>query len=218
LTRYRRHTKGEGTLDRQPRLGSLSHPLPDADIPKRQGRLGELARVRARVLDPSRNPRFTPCFAAAALTLLLSACSPVGVEGPSTSLNVEDPASDKYFPSNEPYKAGAEHFNRGQYGLAERYFRDAVEKAPGDGLAWVALASSYDRLSRFDLADRAYAKAISISGETVQILNNQGYSQVLRGNLKAARAKFMRAAELEPGNITVANNIKLLEGGQAVAR
>jgi Tfp pilus assembly protein PilF len=173
-----------------------------------------LPRPRPVSLEPLRELGFRHGFAAVALTLLLSACSPVGVEGPSTSLNIEDPASDKYFPSNEPYKRGAEYFNRGQYGLAERYFRDAVEKAPGDALAWAALASSYDRLSRFDLADRAYAKAISISGETVQILNNQGYSQVLRGNLNGARAKFRKAAELEPDNITVLNNIKLLEQGR----
>lgn len=131
-----------------------------------------------------------------------------------TSLLVQEPASEKYFPSDEPYKRGAEHFNRGQFGLAERYFRDAVEKAPKDALAWVALASSYDRLSRFDLADRAYANAIEISGETVQILNNQGYSQLLRGNRNAARAKFLRAAQIEPGNVTVLNNLKLLDSGQ----
>jgi Flp pilus assembly protein TadD len=134
--------------------------------------------------------------------------------GSFTTLTVQEPASEKFFPSDEPYKLGAEQFNRGHFGLAERYFRDAVEKTPKDALAWVALASSYDRLSRFDLADRAYAKAIEISGETVQILNNQGYSQLLRGNLKAARAKFRKAAEIEPDNITVLNNIKLLDGSQ----
>jgi Flp pilus assembly protein TadD len=155
-------------------------------------------------------------LAAGALTLMLSGCSGgLGDDaGLLTSLTVQEPASEKYFPSDEPYKLGAEHFNRGQYGLAERYFRDAVEKAPEDALAWVALASSYDRLSRFDLADRAYAKAIEISGETFQILNNQGYSQLLRGNLRSARAKFLKAAAIEPGNVTVLNNIKLLDGSQ----
>jgi Flp pilus assembly protein TadD len=146
---------------------------------------------------------------------MLAGCAGFGDGAdPLTSLTVQQPASEKLFPSDEPYKLGAEHFNRGQYGQAERYFREAVEKTPKDALAWVALASSYDRLSRFDLADRAYAKAIEISGETVQILNNQGYSQLLRGNLKSARAKFVKAAMLEPGNVTVLNNIKLLDGSQ----
>ncbi len=74
--------------------------------------------------------------------------------GAPTTLTVQEPASKKYFPSDEPYRLGAEYFNRGAYGLAERYFRDAVEKAPENGSAWVALASSYDGLRRFDLADR----------------------------------------------------------------
>jgi Flp pilus assembly protein TadD len=98
--------------------------------------------------------------------------------------------------------------------LAERQFRDAVEKAPEDGAAWVALASSYDQLRRFDLADRAYQRAIALCGETVQILNNQGYSQMLRGNLKSARRKFLQAAALDPGNPTIVNNIRLLDGSQ----
>jgi Flp pilus assembly protein TadD len=76
----------------------------------------------------------------------------------------------------------------------------------------VALASSYDRLRRFDLADRAYQRAIELCGETVQILNNEGYSQMLRGNLKSARKKFLQAAARDPGNPTILNNIKLLDG------
>jgi Flp pilus assembly protein TadD len=127
---------------------------------------------------------------------------------------VQEPASEKYIPSDEPYRLGAEYFNRGAYGLAERYFRDAVEKAPEDGGSWGALASSYDQLRRFDLADRAYQRAIALCGETPQILNNQGYSQMLRGNLKSARRKFLQAATLDPGNPTILNNIRLLDGSQ----
>ena len=151
-----------------------------------------------------------------AVALMLSGCGGIG-DGTSapTTLTVQEPASEKYFPSDEPYRLGAEYFNRGDYGIAERYFRDAVEKAPEDGSAWVALASSYDRLRRFDLADRAYERAIKLCGETVQILNNQGYSQMLRGNLKSARQKFLRAAALDPNNATIQNNIRLLDGSFA---
>ncbi|MGO8953212.1 MAG: tetratricopeptide repeat protein [Rhodomicrobium sp.] len=113
-------------------------------------------------------------------------------------------------PSDEPYRLGLEHFNRGDYGLSERYFREAVEKAPKDSASWIGLAASYDRMRRFDLADRAYQTAIKLSGETVQILNNQGFSYMLRGNLKVARVKFMKARALEPDNPTLQNNLKLL--------
>jgi len=131
-----------------------------------------------------------------------------------TTNSIQQPDSVKYYPSDEPYKLGVEHFNRGYYGLSERYFRDAVEKAPKDASAWIGLAASYDRLLRFDLADRAYAQAIRLKGETVQILNNQGYSYMLRGNLDRARRKFLKAASLEPGNPTIRNNVLLLDASQ----
>jgi Flp pilus assembly protein TadD len=110
---------------------------------------------------------------------------------------------------------GLEQFSRGNYGIAERYFRDAVEKAPKDPAAWVGLAGSYDRLRRFDLADRAYASAIKLTGETVPLLNNQGYSYMLRGNLAKARSKFQKAHELDPTNATINNNLELLNSSQS---
>jgi Flp pilus assembly protein TadD len=157
----------------------------------------------------------TCCFALSVSTLALVGCDslPPSVKepfGPATTPTVQEPDDIKYYPSDEPMRLGIEHFNRGHFGLAERYFRDATEKAPKDVSAWIALAASYDRLSRFDLADRAYAYAIRLAGETVEILNNQGYSYMLRGDLTAARAKFMKAYQLEPGNPTIANNLKLL--------
>jgi len=116
-----------------------------------------------------------------------------------------------YVPSNEPLKAGLEQFGRQNYGLAERYFRDAVEKNPRDSQAWIGLAASYDRLARFDFADRAYEAAIRLDGETVEILNNQGYSYMLRGNYKLAHAKLQQAQKKAPDNPTVLNNLKLLK-------
>jgi Flp pilus assembly protein TadD len=74
----------------------------------------------------------------------------------------------------------------------------------------VALAATYDRIGRFDLADRAYKTAIRLTGETTQILNNEGYSYMLRGDLVNARKKFLKAYEREPNNPTIANNLKLL--------
>ena len=128
------------------------------------------------------------------------------------SATVQEPADVKYYPSDEPLRMGMEHFSRGNYGISQRYFRDAVEKAPKDATAWIGLAASYDRLRRFDLADQAYAAAIKLTGETVQILNNEGYSYMLRGNLVKARAKFLKAYELDPANPTIVNNLELLNG------
>ena len=144
----------------------------------------------------------------------LTACD-VGSGGPpppdvAPTATIQDPADIKYYPSDEPVRLGLEYFSRGNYGLSQRYFRDAVEKSPRDATAWVGLAASYDRVRRFDLADQAYAAATKLTGETVQILNNEGYSYMLRGDLAKARAKFSRAYELDPENPTIVNNLELL--------
>jgi Flp pilus assembly protein TadD len=132
---------------------------------------------------------------------------------------VQDPADVQYFPSDESLRLGMEHFNRGHYGIAERYFRDSVEKAPKDATAWVGLAATYDRLGRFDLADRAYAAAVRLVGETTDLLNNLGYSYMLRGNYVAARKKFVQALKREPRNPTILNNLWLLDSSHhAVGR
>lgn len=44
----------------------------------------------------------------------------------------------------------------------------------------------------------------------VQILNDRGYSYLLRGDLGKARAKFLKAYQLDPTNPTVINNLQLL--------
>src|SRR6266581_7864503 len=138
--------------------------------------------------------------------------APVAPAGPDP---VQEPTDVKYYPSDEPVRMGLEQFNRGNYGLSQRYFKDAVEKAPKDVTAWIGLAASYDRLRRFDLADQAYRQAVRLGGETVQVLNDLGYSYMLRGNLAGARKKFQQAYALDPGNPVIANNLELLSGSRA---
>ena len=48
---------------------------------------------------------------------------------------------------------GKKFYRSGNHGLAERYFRRAVESHPNDGEAWLGLAACYDQLRRFELAD-----------------------------------------------------------------
>ncbi len=125
---------------------------------------------------------------------------------------VQRDADVQYYPSDEPLRLAIENFNRGSYGVAERYFRDAVEKVPKDASAWIGLAASNDHLGRFDLADQAYASAVRLVGETPALLNNRGYSYMLRGNLVAARRDLLKAYQREPGNPIIINNLKLLDG------
>jgi Flp pilus assembly protein TadD len=112
---------------------------------------------------------------------------------------------------NDALSLGKKQYRANNFGLAEKYFRHAVELHPRDAEAWLGLAASYDRLRRFDLADRAYNQAIGIVGPTTEILNNQGYSYMLRGDYKRAREKLAAAQHHDPGNKYVQNNLQLLE-------
>lgn len=124
-----------------------------------------------------------------------------------------------YHASDDPLRAGKVHFRNGDWGLAEQNFRKAVELSPKDAEAWLGLAASYDRLRRFDLADRAYDQAIRLTGLNPVILNNLGYSYLLRGNILEARRRFMMAYEKVPNDPYVLNNLELLnESAKAVQR
>jgi Flp pilus assembly protein TadD len=112
---------------------------------------------------------------------------------------------------NDDLSLGKKQYRAKNYGLAEKHFRHAVELHPNDAESWLGLAASYDQLRRFDLADRAYKQATQILGPTVEILNNEGYSYMLRGDYKRARAKLNAAQRKDPGNKYVANNIRLLK-------
>ena len=129
---------------------------------------------------------------------------------PKAGTTVDDPGLYGGDPSDD-LNRGKLQYRAQNFGLAEKYFRRAVESHPRDAEAWIGLAASYDRLRRFDLADRAYAQAVAILGPTAEILNNQGYSYMLRGDYARAREKLKAAQLRDPSNKYVANNLQLLE-------
>ncbi len=112
---------------------------------------------------------------------------------------------------NDDVQLGKKYFRSNNFGLAEKSFRTAVERHPRDAEAWVGLAASYDRLHRFDLADRAYQEAIRIIGPTAEILNDQGFSYMLRGDYARARKKLQDAQAKDPANPYIQANLRLLE-------
>ena len=154
--------------------------------------------------DPSTQQQVVETSAPPAVESTGSVPPPLGVPAAAESGLL---GSDPY----DELSLGKKHYRANDFGLAEKHFRSAVEKHPRDAEAWLGLAASYDRLRRFDLADRAYAQAIGIVGPTVTILNNQGYSYMLRGDYKRAHATLAVALRKDPANKYVQNNIRLLE-------
>ena len=57
----------------------------------------------------------------------------------------------------------------------------------------------------------AYATAIKLTSKTVQILNDRGYSYMLRGDLSRARGQFLKAYRLDLTNPIIVNNLQLLD-------
>ena len=130
-------------------------------------------------------------------------------------------AAGEVLPGNnadDDLKLGKKHYRENNYGLAERHFRRSVEANPRNAEAWMGLAASYDKLRRFELADRAYEQAFAILGPVPELLNNHGYSYILRGDYKRARSKLMAAKSKDPNSPYIQNNIDLLEDSIRNAR
>jgi Flp pilus assembly protein TadD len=159
-------------------------------------------------------------FIAAALLLLpgLAACQTTdgqaqradGVVTASAGGGADPAARPKA--ADEDLKLGKEHFRNANYGLAEKHFRAAAEASQDSLEPLIGLAAAYDQLGRFDLADRAYAEARRIGGETSALLNNRGYSYYLRRDFKRAQADFALALRKDPQNAMARRNLALVRG------
>lgn len=155
--------------------------------------------------------------AVATVALLLSGCSSLmpGAFGDRSS-GLADVANIEYYASDQALAEAKNHFRHGNYGHSATLYKKAAELEPKDAEAFLGLAASYDRLRRFDLADRSYRRLFDLTGGTLQYYNNVGYSNLLRGNLVAARKNFLKAYEIDPKNIIVANNLELLGASATV--
>jgi len=148
------------------------------------------------------------------IALALSACNTVG-DGIVSSFGnsvaeLELPSSVETYPDDEVLSVAKKQFVEGHYGHAARYYERAVEVKPNDPEAWLGLAASYDRIRRFDLADRAYREAARFVGDRAEYYNNIGYSYLLRGDPVKARINFLKARELDPSSVTINNNLDML--------
>ena len=150
--------------------------------------------------------------------MLIAGCQPSAENRllQESAMTMEDP---KFYPSDDYIRMAKVNFRNADYGLAESNYRKAVEVTPKDAEAWLGLAASYDQLRRFDLADNAYKKVLELGAKNAAILNNAGYSQLLRGDFKNARKFLLKAYELQPENPYIVNNIALLgESEKSVKR
>ncbi|BCG94292.1 tetratricopeptide repeat protein [Mesorhizobium sp. 131-2-1] len=151
--------------------------------------------------------RLPTAMAALAAVLMVTGCT--------TNNNVDTTKTTAIQPASKDVSAtdlaeGKAQFREANYGLAEKHFRKAVELKADNAEAWMGLAASYDELGRFDFADRAYNQLLKVAGRRPQIVNNMGYSQLLRGNKKQARALLLEAKAHMADPTVVDANLALL--------
>ncbi len=144
--------------------------------------------------------------AAICAALLAAGCTTSGVDKTATTSIAPVPADV----SAPDLTAGKAQFRQANYGLAEQHFRKAVELRADNSEAWMGLAASYDQLGRFDFADRAYDQLLKVAGRRPEVLNNMGYSQLLRGNKKKARQLLIEARNGMADPTVVDANLALL--------
>jgi Flp pilus assembly protein TadD len=164
--------------------------------------------------------RSTRLVGAAFLALALSACQSTDLASAlkadtasvTASTGVDPLAAPRPKPGDDELATGKEQFRNGNFGLAEKHFRQAAEQSPNSLEALIGLAASYDQLGRFDLADRAYKEAFRVGGTSSVLLNNRGYSYYLRRDFKKARADFTEALRRDPENATAKRNMALVNG------
>lgn len=154
----------------------------------------------------------------------LAACETLGMGSPSDtgavttatlspSVTPQEPgiAQSSMPQPNDDLGLGKWHFRAGNFGLSEQHFRRVVEANAASAEGWVGLAAAYDQLRRFDLADRAYAQALKIAGPRPALLNNRGYSYLMRGDINRARQDLNAASARDPQNPLIQRNLELLD-------
>lgn len=141
--------------------------------------------------------------------ILFAASAVAGCQSGADALDLASTASVE--PARSALQSGKLSYRNEDYGLAQQHFQKATEEEPFNPEAWMGLAAAYDRIGRFDLADRAYNQAESLIGPAPQLLNNRGYSYMLRGNAEKARSLLARARTALPQDETVNANTLLLE-------
>jgi Flp pilus assembly protein TadD len=145
------------------------------------------------------------CVVVLCVSGLLSACAEHDGDVLTSSL------SGTSIPPSAPLiEQGQRHFAEGHYGSAVDAFAKTIEKDPLNADAWLGAAAAYDQVGRFDEADKAYAKVQTLIGATPSVLNNLGYSYLLRGNLDMSRRTLAAAYKGDPGNPYIRNNIDIL--------
>ncbi len=148
------------------------------------------------------------------LLVAITAAGCVGTSGNSPTTRslatIDDYATA--LANKPPYQRGTVHFAAGSFGLALQAFQLALIDNQNSVAALNGLAAAYDRLGRYDLAKPYYGRALALKPQSVQTLNNIGYSSLLQNSVKRARRYFDAALKVDQKNAVVKENLAIAQG------
>jgi Flp pilus assembly protein TadD len=106
-------------------------------------------------------------------------------------------------------RAGIAALKAGDYTQARILVSKAVSLPGASWRAWNAQGVMCDMERDWACADRAYAEAFVLSPEQPDLLNNKGWSLMLRGEPARALELFEDAAEIDSSDARISNNREL---------
>lgn len=114
-------------------------------------------------------------------------------------------------PENSLYaeRAGIAAFHRGEIERAGALLNRATASATASWRAWNARGVVADHSGDWELSESAYARAASLSPDRPEVLNNMGWSLLLRGRWEEGLTLIERAALRDPKSRQIADNLEL---------
>jgi tetratricopeptide (TPR) repeat protein len=109
---------------------------------------------------------------------------------------------------------GVIYSKRGQYELAEREYRRALELHPNFPAAQYNLGNDLLQRGEYKQAVKAFNRALRLYPTDVWALNNRGLAHEKRGKLSKARRDYEEALQIQPGFSQAATNLDRLTGSQ----
>jgi Flp pilus assembly protein TadD len=99
----------------------------------------------------------------------------------------------------------------GDSATARTLLQTAISSGRASWQSWNAMGVLCDRDGEWDGADAAYASADELSPDQPEVLNNHGWSLILRGEWPEAVLVLQKAAKLDPKSAKIADNLELAQ-------
>ena len=148
--------------------------------------------------------------------IMLATLTAAGCVGTSENASTSGPIAtiDGYvtaLANKSPYERGTVHFAAGSFGLALQSFQQTLQRDRKNIAALNAVAATYDRLGRYDLARPYYGRALALKSDSVQTLNNIGYSSLMQKSAHRARRYLDAALKIDADNVVVKQNAAIAQ-------